>query len=575
MAVLMAVVGYLSYTQISKVSNSFDVVKSEATPSIIALGNIKSDFNALHAAVLAFNLHVPEAATNPEIKQTALDHLEEVNMQKQNLLDSLNNYKLIEGENFDNEISDGVNTLVARIDGMTMLGNDIMNAEEDADHMAMAEEDADHMAMAEEDADHMAMAEEDADHMAMAEEDADHMAGHMAGGSATLQLHQMILEFNEEAMMFNEELDVKIEQTYESLTNTQANVLGDIEGSINLNMILTIAAVAIVFIVGGLAAYSITKRVSQLKGEANQVAAGNLSAQIATPGSDEITDLAVNFEHMRKSLVNAQQELSTKNKDLQTLNADLDQANQDLKKLDKLKDQFIGIASHELRGPIHPILGYASMAKSGKIQPQVALDVIHKQALKLRQLASDILDVSRMESGNLTYNMQKVKIHELLLNALVAAGGTVNPDNVSIAAKIDERNRDLEILADKDRIGQVFTNIIGNAVKFTRKGSITAETRVDPNSNTIEILISDTGGGIPEDILPNLFGKFVTKNVGDTNKEGTGLGLYISKAIIIVHGGTIEAYNSNGGATFRIVLPIDAEQSKSGIVAKMPKREHN
>jgi signal transduction histidine kinase len=545
MAVLMAVVGYLSYTQISKVSNSFDVVKSEATPSIIALGNIKSDFNALHAAVLAFNLHVPEAATNPEIKQTALDHLEEVNMQKQNLLDSLNNYKLIEGENFDNEISDGVNTLVARIDGMTMLGNDIMNAEEDADHMAMAEEDA------------------------------DHMAGHMAGGSATLQLHQMILEFNEEAMMFNEELDVKIEQTYESLTNTQANVLGDIEGSINLNMILTIAAVAIVFIVGGLAAYSITKRVSQLKGEANQVAAGNLSAQIATPGSDEITDLAVNFEHMRKSLVNAQQELSTKNKDLQTLNADLDQANQDLKKLDKLKDQFIGIASHELRGPIHPILGYASMAKSGKIQPQVALDVIHKQALKLRQLASDILDVSRMESGNLTYNMQKVKIHELLLNALVAAGGTVNPDNVSIAAKIDERNRDLEILADKDRIGQVFTNIIGNAVKFTRKGSITAETRVDPNSNTIEILISDTGGGIPEDILPNLFGKFVTKNVGDTNKEGTGLGLYISKAIVIVHGGTIEAYNSNGGATFRIVLPIDAEQSKSGIVAKMPKREHN
>jgi signal transduction histidine kinase len=557
MAVLMAVVGYLSYTQISKVSGSFDVVKSETTPSIIALGEIKSDFNALHAAVLAFNLHVPEAATDPEIKQTALDHLEEVNMQKQNLLESLESYKLIEGENFDSNIGDRVNQLVARTDEMTMLGNDIMSGQED--HM-----------MAEEDTDHMAMSEEDADHMAMAEEDADHMADHAAGGSATLQLHQMILEFNEDAMMFNEELDAKIEQTYASLTSTQANVLGDIEGSINLNIILTLVAVSIVFVVGGLAAYSITRRVSQLKGEANQIAAGNLSTQIATQGSDEITDLAVNFEHMRKSLVDAQQELSVKNKDLQTLNAELDQANQDLKKLDKLKDQFIGIASHELRGPIHPILGYASMAKSGKIQPQVALDVIHKQALKLRQLASDILDVSRMESGNLSYNMQKVKIHELLLNALVAAGGMVNPENVSIVAKIDERKRDLEIMADKDRIGQVFTNIIGNAVKFTRKGTVTAETRVNTDSNTIEILITDTGGGIPEDILPNLFGKFVTKNVGDTNKEGTGLGLYISKAIVTAHGGTIEAYNTNGGATFRIVLPIEAEQSKSGILAKVP-----
>src|SRR5688572_20740049 len=172
MAVLMAVVGYLSSTQISKVSDSFDVVRNEATPSIIALGDIKSDFNALHAAVLAFNLHVPEAATNPEVRQTALDHLEEVNMQKQNLLESLDSYKSIEGENFDNEIGDRVAMLVAHIDEMTMLGNNIMNAEEDADHMAMAEEDADHMAMA----------EEDADHMAMAEEDADHMAGHMAGG---------------------------------------------------------------------------------------------------------------------------------------------------------------------------------------------------------------------------------------------------------------------------------------------------------------------------------------------------------------------------------------------------------
>ena len=538
MAILMSIVGYLSYTQISRVSGSFDVVKDEATPTIIALGNIKSSFNELHAAVLAYNLHVPEASTNPEVRQLALDHLAEVQMSKEELLHSYDTYASLERDTADADtIGARIDGIIAVTDEMTMMGTQLMGS--DTDHMMV--------------------------------EEGDHM---MATGSEIVHLHGLTLELDEHAMVFREELDVKIAEEYASLETTQANVLGDIEGSISLNIILTIVAVAIVFIVGGLTAYSITTRVSQLKGEARQVASGNLAQEITTPGSDEITDLATDFEYMRKNLVNSQQELDKKNKDLKTVNADLDQANQDLKKLDKLKDQFIGVASHELRGPIHPILGYASMAKSGKIQPQVALDVIHQQALKLRKLASDILDVSRMDSGNLSYNMQKVKIHELLLSTLIAAGGTINRDNVSIVAKIDDGNKDLEISADKDRIGQVFTNVIGNAVKFTKKGSITAHTRVNTESNSIEILISDTGGGIPQDILPNLFGKFVTMSVGDTNKEGTGLGLYISKAIITAHGGTIEAYNSNDGATFRIVLPINAEQSKkSGIM--ITRREQN
>jgi len=547
MAVLMAVVGYLSYTQISKVSGSFDIVKSEATPSIIALGNIKSDFNQLHAAVLAFNLHVPDAASDPEIKAKALDHLQEVQVAKANLLSSYEQYRSLEKDkDAADRIGQGINGIIAHIDEMTTIGTEIMNGATTSQTT-----------------------------------NGGHTHSHAATGSSdqtaqppVLRLHNMILELDNAAMTFKDELDAKIAQEYISLEKTQADVLGDISSTINLNMILTIGAVAVVFVVGRFVSHSITKRVSQLKGEANQVAAGNLSAQISTPGSDEITDLAVNFEHMRNGLVSAQHELAKKNKDLQTLNADLDQANQDLKKLDKLKDQFIGIASHELRGPIHPILGYASMAKGGKIQPQVALDVIHQQALKLRQLASDILDVSRMDSGNLSYNMQKVKINELLLNALIAAGGTVNPENVSIVAKIDDRNKDLEVIADKDRIGQVFTNVIGNAVKFTRKGSITAATHVNSDSNTVEISISDTGGGIPEDILPNLFGKFVTKNVADTNKEGTGLGLYISKSIVNAHSGTIEAHNSNGGATFRIVLPINAaDLENSGLLAEVVKRD--
>jgi signal transduction histidine kinase len=271
---------------------------------------------------------------------------------------------------------------------------------------------------------------------------------------------------------------------------------------------------------------------------------------------------------MRKSLVTAQETLESKNKQLHTLNVDLEQANEALKKLDKLKDQFVAIASHELRGPIHPILGYASMAKSGKMKSEVALDVIYAQALRLKKLAGDILDVSRIESGTLTYKLQKTRIHEILLSCMIAAEGMINTKEVSIVVDIDKKYEDLEILADRDRIAQVFTNIIGNATKFTRKGSIKAETHVNKDADALEILISDTGGGIPEDLLPNLFGKFVTKNVGNMNKEGSGLGLYISKAIVTAHSGTIEVYNHGDGSTFKIVLPIgSAKENREQLMA--------
>ena len=90
----------------------------------------------------------------------------------------------------------------------------------------------------------------------------------------------------------------------------------------------------------------------------------------------------------------------------------------------------------------------------------------------------------------------------------------------------------------------------------------------------VEISITDTGGGIPEDLLPDLFGKFVTRNIGNLNKEGSGLGLYISKAIVSSHGGTIDVYNSENGATFRIVIPIEQVNENKERVFEMIKREH-
>ncbi|MGH9922267.1 MAG: sensor histidine kinase [Nitrososphaerales archaeon] len=224
-----------------------------------------------------------------------------------------------------------------------------------------------------------------------------------------------------------------------------------------------------------------------------------------------------------------------------------------MKRKDKLKDEFISIASHELRSPIQPILGFATLAKSGKLDQQQAWEGVIKHAQRLQRIANDILDVSRIESDELTYTFEKVRINAVITD-IVNSETTNLINGVVIETKLD---KDIEFEADKYRIAQVLTNVIGNATKFTKKGHIKIESRIHEESNKLEIKVSDTAGGIPIDLLPLLFGKFVTKSIGSEVRHGTGLGLFISKAIVTAHKGRIEVDNNNdGGATFTITLPI-------------------
>ena len=247
--------------------------------------------------------------------------------------------------------------------------------------------------------------------------------------------------------------------------------------------------------------------------------------------------------------------------DIYKTKKDVERANEELKLKEQLKNEFIAIASHELRTPIQPLLGYAILAKKGKVSQEAAWEGILREARRLQQLANDILDVSRIESSSLTYQMEKVAINDLLISVVDSAMANVSKE-VALELAVDDTSRDLEVDLDRSRITQLLSNVIGNAVKFTKKGSIKVECRAFAEKNKAEIRVSDTGAGIPEQILPNLFGKFVTKSAGDTDGHGgTGLGLFISKAIVTAHKGVIYANNNaTGGATFTIVLPID--QSK-------------
>ena len=235
--------------------------------------------------------------------------------------------------------------------------------------------------------------------------------------------------------------------------------------------------------------------------------------------------------------------------------------NEDFRKREKVKDEFIAVASHELRTPIQPILGFAFLAKMGKLKQEEAWDGVLKEARRLQQLANDILDVSKMESGSMMYFMENERINQILVSLVKSVKNDL-PSNVQLAVEYPEEDANLEIQLDRSRFIQVISNLLGNAIKFTENGSIKVQSRTLTNENKVEIAISDTGKGFSADILPVLFQKFATKGHGNVqNHKGTGLGLYISQAIVRAHKGDISAFNNKeGGATFLITLPLQRKK---------------
>src|ERR687889_566934 len=248
-------------------------------------------------------------------------------------------------------------------------------------------------------------------------------------------------------------------------------------------------------------------------------------------------------------------ELDESNKKLVLTNKRLESANEQLKVHDKMQNEFINIAAHELRTPIQPILSITEVLRHKiKDNEQLTLiDVISRNAKRLRRLTEDILDVTRIESKSLKLHKEQFNLNDVIVNTI---------DDIKINRYFNNKKNDIKILydsdkdifvkADKERLSQVIFNLLSNAIKFTSGEGGNISIISEKKDNQLIVSIKDTGSGIDPDILPRLFSKFVTKSF-----EGTGLGLFISKSIIEAHGGKIWAgNNSNGkGATFSFILP--------------------
>jgi PAS domain S-box-containing protein len=249
---------------------------------------------------------------------------------------------------------------------------------------------------------------------------------------------------------------------------------------------------------------------------------------------------------------------------------ELEAANKQLADLNRMKTDFIRIASHELRTPIQPILGYSELAQRGAVSPKVALDVINQQARRLQHLANDILDITTIGGGDLGLEIVECSINEMIRKVMKQGEDTLGKD-VKIELELNPEYDETMIFVDKQRMAQVISNIVNNSIKFTKKGFIRVSTRNVYDGRYIEICVTDTGSGIPQEILPSLFTIFAAKSVNEGADHGTGFGLFISKAIVKAHGGSIIGYNNpTGGASFRIRLPTGkdglsiAEKTREG-----------
>ena len=225
-----------------------------------------------------------------------------------------------------------------------------------------------------------------------------------------------------------------------------------------------------------------------------------------------------------------------------------------LKEIQRMKDEFINVAAHELRTPIQPILGLSEIlhTKIKDIEQRQLLDTITRNAKRLQRLTDDILDVTKIESQSLKLNKERFNVNELIPNIIDGYRNYIEKDNVQVKLLYEPNSKDnIFIEADRGRIIQVISNLIGNAIKFTKEGTISVIT--EEKDNQVVVSLKDTGTGIDPEILPQLFSKFVTKSF-----QGIGLGLFISKSIVEAHGGRIWAENNsdNRGATFSFSLPI-------------------
>jgi signal transduction histidine kinase len=296
---------------------------------------------------------------------------------------------------------------------------------------------------------------------------------------------------------------------------------------------------------------------------------GNLEHSIEIESEDEIGHLGRSFNQMMKSINKSNKALRNSEKRLRKLNDELEEkvkertkdlarANDRLKELDRLKSMFIASMSHELRTPLNSIIGFTGlilMGMAGKIndEQKKQLLMVKSSANHLLDLVNDVIDVSKIEAGQVDLSVEDFNLSEALKEIEDSFRIMVKEKGLRLDLKAP---KEIEVRGDSRRVKQIIINFVSNALKFTKKGGI--EIKARRRNGRVRITVSDTGIGMKKEDIKKIFKQFSRIQArGETVVEGTGLGLYLSKKMAVLLKASVGAESVFGkGSSFYLDLPL-------------------
>ena len=336
--------------------------------------------------------------------------------------------------------------------------------------------------------------------------------------------------------------------TNELVNKAEADVVADIEASGDayrtsqmIVIAFAVSAIALSLILGRTISLSLIGPIREIDARLNEIASGDFTRRLSIPNRDELGALAANINRTSEQLGRLYRELE---------------------EVSQHKSAFLANMSHELRTPLNAVLGYAELLVDGiygelSERPKGVVERIQNNGKHLLALINDVLDLAKIEAGQLNLTIEAFSLSEVVDSVVAAAEPLAAAKRLKFTATVQH---DLPTAhGDARRVSQVLLNLVGNAIKFTDQGEV--EINASAANGQFVLTVRDTGPGIADADQERIFGEFQQIENTDTRKKGgTGLGLAISKRMVEMQGGMISVESALGlGSVFRVVLPVQVE----------------